>query len=76
MCVQQLGGASLLIFANKQDLNGALTSDEIAAALDLGSEQFKNRHCRIFGCSAQTGDGLLAGIDWIVGDISSRIMLT
>ncbi|CAI0397411.1 unnamed protein product [Linum tenue] len=30
---QRLSGASLLIFANKQDINGALTPDEIAKVL-------------------------------------------
>lgn len=72
---EQLGGASLLIFANKQDLQGALSTQEIKDILGLESEQFKKRHCRIFGCSAQTGDGLLEGMDWLVEDIASRIML-
>lgn len=70
---EQLGGATLLIFANKQDLNGALTPDDIAKVLDL--HHFTKRHWRIVGCSAQTGDGLLDGVDWLVEDVASRIML-
>lgn len=73
---EQLGGASLLVFANKQDLPGALSTDEIAHLLHLQAPQFRNRHYKIIGCSAHTGDGLLAGIDWIVEDIASRILLT
>ncbi|KAJ1448359.1 ADP-ribosylation factor-like protein 2 [Pelagophyceae sp. CCMP2097] len=73
---EQLGGASLLIFANKQDLPGAVSPEEIAAILELDSDQFKNRHYCIHACSAVTGEGLLAGVDWLVEDIASRIMLT
>mmetsp|Transcript_10264 Transcript_10264/g.31627 ORF Transcript_10264/g.31627 Transcript_10264/m.31627 type:complete len:170 (+) Transcript_10264:1-510(+) len=72
---EQLGGASLLIFANKQDLPDALSPEEIAKRLDLGAEQYKNRHYCIQGCSAQTGEGLLEGVDWVVNDIASRIMM-
>jgi hypothetical protein len=33
-----LSGATLLVFANKQDLGGALTFEEISAVLDLNNE--------------------------------------
>ena len=72
---EQLGGASLLIFANKQDLPDALSPEEIAEHLELGADQYKNRHYKIQGCSAQTGEGLLDGVDWIVDDINSRVMM-
>ena len=72
---QKLAGASLLVFANKQDLAGALGAVEIAEVLGLGSEQFKNRHWSIVACSAVTGEGLAEGIDWTVGDIGARIFM-
>lgn len=72
---QKLAGASVLILANKQDLQGALSADEIAQALGLRSEQFAKRHWTIVGCSAVTGAGLKEGIGWIVGDIASRIFM-
>ncbi|GLE05939.1 hypothetical protein PINS_up021566 [Pythium insidiosum] len=72
---EKLAGATLLIFANKQDLPGALSVAEIADALDLRSEQFSTRHWNIVSCSAVTGDGLIDGIDWLVADIASRIFL-
>ena len=73
---EKLAGASLLIFANKQDVNGALNADEIAEALGLkDSASFENRHWSIIGCSAVAGDGLVEGIDWMVDDISSRIFM-
>ena len=63
----------LLIFANKQDIEGALTSEEILRALDL--EALLKRHWRVAGCSAVSGGGLLDAFDWIVGDIGNRIYL-
>mmetsp|Transcript_12634 Transcript_12634/g.44239 ORF Transcript_12634/g.44239 Transcript_12634/m.44239 type:complete len:187 (-) Transcript_12634:53-613(-) len=72
---EKLAGASLMIFANKQDLAGALTSAEIAEALELGSEAFSTRHWSLQPCSAVTGDGLMEGMDWMVTDIASRIFI-
>jgi ADP-ribosylation factor-like protein 2 len=72
---ERLAGASLLIFANKQDVAGALTSAQIAETLELDGEQYKNRHWSIHSCSAVTGEGLKEGIDWIVQDIASRIFM-
>jgi len=68
---ERLAGATLLVFANKQDLPGALSSDEIKKALDLDS--LKSHHWLIVGCSAVTGEHLLQGMDWLIDDISSRI---
>lgn len=72
---QKLAGASLLVFANKQDLAGALEVKEIADVLGLESKQFANRHWSIVGCSAVTGEGLAKGVDWMVSDIGSRIFM-
>ncbi|XP_043931622.1 ADP-ribosylation factor-like protein 2 isoform X1 [Protopterus annectens] len=69
--VGRLAGATLLVFANKQDLPGALSSDAIREALDL--DNIKTHHWCIQGCSAVTGLNLLSGIDWLLDDISSRI---
>lgn len=84
---EELGGASVLILANKQDVGGALGSEEIREALGLmadegggscgesGTEIGKDRHWAVFACSAITGEGLAGGMDWLVGDISERIFL-
>jgi putative hydrolase of the HAD superfamily len=71
----ELAGASLLIFAHKQDLEGALSTGEIAEALGLGGDAFAKRHWAIHACSAVTGAGLIDGWHWLVGDFSSRIFL-
>ncbi|PHT42525.1 ADP-ribosylation factor-like protein 2 [Capsicum baccatum] len=71
---ERLSGASLLIFANKQDIKGALSPDEIAKVLNLEAMD-NSRHWRIVGCSAYTGDGILEGFDWLVQDVASRIYM-
>ena len=72
---EKLAGASLLIFANKQDLAGSLSSDEISNVLQLGSDKFTSRHWQIHPCSAMTGSGLVEGISWAVDDVASRIFM-
>jgi len=73
---EKLVGASLLILANKQDVAGALSTEDIADTLNLyTSDKFKNRHWSIHACSAMTGDGLVEGMDWMVGDIANRIFM-
>ncbi|XP_004682704.1 PREDICTED: ADP-ribosylation factor-like protein 2 [Condylura cristata] len=71
---ERLAGATLLIFANKQDLPGALSSNAIRETLELDS--IRSHHWRVQGCSAFTGENLLPGIDWLLDDISSRIFTT
>ncbi len=72
---EKLAGASLLVFANKQDLSGALSHDDIASRLELDGVIGERRHWHIEGCSAVTGKGLVAGVDWLVQDIASRIFM-
>uniref|UniRef100_H2Y6E0 ADP-ribosylation factor-like protein 2 n=1 Tax=Ciona savignyi TaxID=51511 RepID=H2Y6E0_CIOSA len=71
LLVEEVRGATLLVFANKQDLPGALTSQEIKEILDL--EGIKTHHWSILPCSAVSGKNLLEGIDWLLDDVSSRI---
>lgn len=72
---EKLAGASLLILANKQDIDGALKKEDIATVLDLQNAIFRKRHCQIVGCSAITGDGVEEGFQWAVQDIGSRLYL-
>eukprot|EP00750_Incisomonas_marina_P015408 INCI1823.2.p2 GENE.INCI1823.2~~INCI1823.2.p2 ORF type:complete len:187 (+),score=38.46 INCI1823.2:208-768(+) len=72
---EKLAGATLLIFANKQDLAGALTPAQISEALDLSNPVFERRHWAVEPCSAATGDGLLKGVGWIVNDVAKRVFL-
>ena len=72
---ERLAGASLLVFANKQDMVGSLSAEDISIRLGLQGQQFENRHWSIHPCSATTGQGLADGMDWLVDDISSRIFV-
>lgn len=63
------------MFANKQDLAGALPANDIAEVLELKSPQFEKRHWSIVACSAVTGAGLAQGVDWTVSDIGARIFM-
>jgi len=68
---ERLLGATLLVFANKQDLQGALTVEDIKTTLQL--DDIKSHHWQIISCSAVTGENLLDGMDWLLQDISARI---
>ena len=55
----------ILILANKQDLESALSKDEISELLSIKEIQRKNM---IFhSCSARTGDGLWEGLEKLAG---------
>ena len=43
-------------------------------ALDLDS--LRSHSFRVLPCSARTGDNLLDGFDWLVGEISQRMYFT
>jgi ADP-ribosylation factor-like protein 2 len=73
---EKLVGASLLIFVNKQDVEGSACLENVAAFFALESDaRYEGRHVHLQGCSAMTGEGLVEGIDWIVNDISNRILM-
>lgn len=68
---ERLMGSSLLVFANKQDIVGACSLQEIRTLLDLDS--IHKHHWTIMPCSAVTGQNLLEGIDWLVNDVAQRL---
>ncbi|XP_053740026.1 ADP-ribosylation factor 1 [Synchiropus splendidus] len=59
----ELRGAVLLVFANKQDLPNAMSTSEITEKLKLPT--LRNRHWYIQSTCATTGDGLYEGLDWL-----------
>ena len=60
---EELKDVDLLVFANKQDLNGAASPSEITNALELG--KLKNIKWLFQGSSALTGQSLKEGLDWL-----------
>ena len=66
---ERLLGATLLVFANKQDLPGALTCPEITDK--LGLHTIRGRTWFIQSTCAVRGDGLYEGLDWLSKSVSS-----
>ena len=55
--------AVILIYANKQDLSGAKSVNEIIQIYEFNS--IKDHVWNIQPCSAQTGEGLITGMKWL-----------
>ena len=66
---EELKDAIVLVFANKQDLNGALSAQEMAAQLDLRS--LRNTWY-IQPCVATDASGIYEGLDWLSTALSKR----
>ncbi|XP_055252823.1 putative ADP-ribosylation factor-like protein 5C [Moschus berezovskii] len=60
---EALRDASILIFANKQDIKDSMTIVEISQFLTLSA--IKDHPWHIQGCCALTGEGLPAGLQWM-----------
>ena len=60
---EYLQDATLLVYANKQDLPRAMTTAEITKALDLPS--LRLREWYIQGSCAASGEGIYEGLDWL-----------
>jgi len=60
---EELKGAPLLVFCNKQDVDGALKPEEISEKLGLAGGE-KTRPWSVRGSCATKGEGLEDGLDW------------
>ena len=67
---EELKKAMLVVFANKQDIEGALTETEVAK--ELGLAAIKDRKWQIFKTSAIQGVGLENGMDWLANALSGQ----
>jgi len=67
---EELKGVPVLIFSNKQDVEGALTPGKMSEALGLDGE--KGREWSIRGSCAIKGEGLEEGLDWLVNVIQKK----
>lgn len=55
------------MFANKQDVKGALTPAEISE--EFGLTKIKDHEWHIQPCCGLTGQGLSEGLDWIASKV-------
>merc|ERR1712003_159996 len=66
----EMRGALLLVFANKQDLPHSMTAAEVTEK--LGLHNMRNRKWFIQSTCATTGDGLYEGLDWMSCALSQK----
>ncbi|KAL2906337.1 ADP-ribosylation factor 2 [Bienertia sinuspersici] len=66
----ELRDATLLVFANKQDLPTSMPVAEITDKLGLHS--LRRRRWYIQAACATTGEGLYEGLDWLCSNISNK----
>jgi len=64
----ELREATLLVFANKQDLPNAMTASELTDK--LGLQNLRNRRWYIQATCAVQGHGLYEGLDWLSAELS------
>jgi ADP-ribosylation factor-like protein 1 len=67
---EELKNALILVYANKQDISGALTEAQVAEG--LGLHDIKNRDWAIFKASAIKGTGLFEGLEWLSSMLKNR----
>ena len=60
----------VLIYANKQDMDFPMTSNEIIDKLNLLN--YKKNKWLIQPACAKSGDGLFEGMDWLAIEIKNR----
>uniref|UniRef100_A0A2C9JDQ7 ADP-ribosylation factor-like protein 1 n=1 Tax=Biomphalaria glabrata TaxID=6526 RepID=A0A2C9JDQ7_BIOGL len=63
----ELKKSVLVVFANKQDIEGAMTVTEVANSLGLPA--LKNRKYQIFKTSAIKGEGLDEAMEWLTNTL-------
>ena len=62
---EELAGVPLLVFCNKQDVEGALKPEDISEQLGLAGGE-KGRDWSVRGSCAIKGEGIEEGLDWCV----------
>ena len=67
---EELKDCPVLVYANKEDLNGALGPGEVTEKLGMG--QLKGRTWLVQGASATTGQGLKEGLDWMASALLKK----
>ena len=64
-----LASAPVLVYANKQDLQDAMSAEELSDA--LGLNLVRNHAYHVQASCALTGEGLLDGMTWLVGQVTT-----
>lgn len=67
---EQLAGVPVLVLANKQDLEGAMTGAEVMRDLELAS--VKDRWINVSACSAKNGTGLEDAMKLLIEELNKN----
>jgi len=67
---EEMRNAVLLVFANKQDLPNAMSTEMMQDKLDLN--QFRGRTWYVQPAVGTTGDGLYEGLEWLSAALSKK----
>lgn len=59
----------LLVYANKQDIEGAMSQHQITEYLGLA--EVKDRKWRVQPCEAVNGEGLHVGLNWLTENLQT-----
>ncbi|KQJ93101.1 hypothetical protein BRADI_3g02760v3 [Brachypodium distachyon] len=62
-----MANSIILVLANKQDLRGAMSPEEVSEG--MGLHDLKNRLWHIQGTCALRGEGLYDGLDWLASTL-------
>eukprot|EP00173_Palmaria_palmata_P003456 Plantae.Rhodophyta-Palmaria_palmata.ctg3617.p1 GENE.Plantae.Rhodophyta-Palmaria_palmata.ctg3617~~Plantae.Rhodophyta-Palmaria_palmata.ctg3617.p1 ORF type:complete len:181 (+),score=37.04 Plantae.Rhodophyta-Palmaria_palmata.ctg3617:187-729(+) len=65
---EELRNATVLVFANKQDLPNAMPVADLTN--ELGLPQMTNRKWFVQACCATNGTGLYEGLDWLTENLA------
>jgi signal recognition particle receptor subunit beta len=60
----ELRGATVLVYANKQDLPNAMSAAELKSKMEMSATR-PDHDWYIQGCCAVNGEGLCEGLDWL-----------
>ena len=63
-------GLPLLVFANKQDMPGAISAQELTRRLELA--KFRDREWLVQASIATRADGLYEGLDWLTTQMAKK----
>lgn len=66
---RSLQGVPLLVLANKQDVEGALTIPEIKAVFNESAPKLGVRDCKVQNVSAITGQNIKAALEWMSNSV-------
>ena len=70
MAEEELKNCFVLVMANKQDLNGSLSPEDVSKI--LGMETLNGRSWIVLGTSVKTGQGLKESLDWMASEVYKK----